>query len=196
MPIPENLTLENERVLLRPLQQDDLQYLAPFAINEPDTWRFSITLVQGEAGMKNYIDTAITGRQEGHSFPFIIFDKQADEYAGCTRYYDMQPANQSLQLGYTWYGQKFQRTGLNRNCKLLLLQYAFEQLKMERVEFRADNNNQRSINAMKAIGCIPEGILRSHMLLPNGTRRDSIILSILKGEWEGSVKENLLKMIR
>lgn len=195
MLIPENLILENERVLLRSLEQADLQHLAPFAIREPEIWRFSTILVQGEAGMRSYIDTAVAGRDEGHSFPFIIFDKQVNEYAGCTRYYDIQPANQSLQLGYTWYGQHFQRTGLNRNCKLLLLQYAFEGLGMERVEFRADNNNQRSINAMKAIGCIPEGVLRSHVHLPNGNRRNSIVLSILRAEWEEEVKEKLQKMI-
>ena len=196
MLIPENLILENDRVLLRSLQSADLPYLAPFALSEPDTWQYSIMAVQGEAGMKTYIDGAVTGRTEGHSFPFIIFDKQVNEYAGSTRYYDIQPAYQSLQLGYTWYGQKFRRTGLNRNCKLLLLQYAFEQLGMERVEFRADNNNHPSVNAMKAIGCIPEGVLRSHLPLPNGTRRDSIVLSILKAEWESGVKEKLQKMIR
>ena len=196
MLIPEHLILENDRVLLRSLQPDDLQYLAPFTVSDPDTWQFSITEVKGEAGMKSYIETAITGRNEGHSFPFIVFDKGANEYAGCTRYYDMQPANQTLQLGYTWYGGKFRRTGLNRHCKLLLLQYAFEQLEMKRVEFRADNNNNRSVNAMKAIGCVPEGVLRSHLPLPNGSRRNSIILSILKGEWEDGVKEKLLKMIR
>lgn len=195
MLIPENLVLENDRVLLRSLQHEDLKHLAPFAMNEPDIWRFSITEVKGEEGMKSYIDTAVAGRAEGHSFPFIVFDKVANEYAGCTRFYDIQWANQSLQLGYTWYGQQFQRTGLNRNCKFLLLQYAFEQLGIERVEFRADNNNQRSITAMKAIGCVPEGVLRSHLPLPNGTRRDSIVLSILKGEWVNGVKEKLHKMI-
>ena len=196
MLIPEHLILENSRVILRPLQQHDLIYLAPFAINEPDTWKFSIVAIVGEPGMKNYIDTAVKGREEGHSFPFIVFDKQANAYAGCTRFYDIQPENQSLQLGYTWYGEKFRLTGLNRNCKLLLLQYAFETLQMERVEFRADNNNQPSVNAMKAIGCVPEGVLRNHLPLLNGSRRNSIILSILKKEWEESVKENLSKMIR
>jgi N-acetyltransferase len=196
MLIPDTVTLENDRVLLRPLQTNDLQYLASFAINEPEIWHFSTILVQGEEGMKDYIDAAVTGRVEGHSFPFIVFDKQTNEYAGCTRFYDIQPINKSLQLGYTWYGKNFQRTGLNRNCKFLLLQYVFEELKFERVEFRADNNNQRSIAAMKAIGCVPEGVLRSHMLLPNCTRRDSIILSILKREWKNGGKEKLQELIR
>ncbi len=112
------------------------------------------------------------------------------------RFYDINPAFKTLQLGYTWYGRKFQRTGLNRHCKFLLLSFAFEDLGMERVEFRADNNNERSIAAMKSIGCKVEGVLRSHMPTrdPN-VRRDSIILSILKDEWFGGVKENLERLI-
>ena len=147
MLFPENLILQSDRVLLRPLQPDDLQHLAPFAIHEPDIWRFSTIAVKGETGMQAYIEMAIKEQERGYSFPFIIFDKQAGEYAGSTRFYDIQPANKTVQLGYTWYGKKFQRTGLNRNCKFLLLQYAFEQASAERVEFRADANNERSIAA-------------------------------------------------
>src|SRR4029077_21285882 len=127
-------------------------------------------------------------------YPFIIFDKATNQYAGSSRFYDIQLVNSSTQLGYTWYGKEFQRTGLNRNAKLLMLSYAFEVWGMERVEFRAHAKNERSINAMKAIGCTVEGILRNCMVDMNG-RRDSIILSILKDEWFGGVKENLIKKI-
>ncbi|HVV56554.1 MAG TPA: GNAT family protein, partial [Mucilaginibacter sp.] len=113
-----------------------------------------------------------------------------------TRFYDIQIQNQMLQLGYTWYGGKFRGTGLNKHCKFLLLQFAFEELDMHRVEFRADVRNERSIAAMKSIGCKPEGSIRSHMWLDDGTRRDSIVLSILKAEWEGGVKENLLRRLK
>ena len=128
-------------------------------------------------------------------YPFIVFDKNTQQYAGSTRFYDIQVANKTLQLGYTWYGKAFQGTGLNKNCKLLLLQFAFEELGMERVEFRADNNNERSKAAMKSIGCMEEGVLRSHAPYITGVRRDSVILSILKSEWDGSVKEKLIKKI-
>ena len=120
---------------------------------------------------------------------------RSGECAGSTRFYDIQPQNNMLQLGYTWYGEKFRGTGLNKHCKYLLLQLAFEQLDMYRVEFRADARNERSIAAMKSIGCKPEGILRSHLWLEDGSRRDSIVLSILKDEWESSVKENLRKKL-
>jgi N-acetyltransferase len=183
--------LEDERVLLRPLKAADLDLLLPFAINEPDTWKYSGISAKGEDGMKNYVNTALHERSTGREYPFIVFDKKTNEYAGSTRFYDIQPANLTLQLGYTWYGEKFRGTGLNKHCKFLLLQFAFEVLNAERVEFRADARNEKSIAAMKSIGCIVEGILRSNMPLQDVGRRDSIVLSILKDEWENAVKERL-----
>ncbi len=189
-------TLEDERVLLRPLQQDDDKNLMPFALHQPQLFKYSIKSAAGEEGMKRYIDETLKAREEEKEYPFIVWDKQTREYAGSTRFYDINLPYRTLQLGYTWYGEEFQRTGLNRHCKYLLLSFAFEDLNMERVEFRAAANNERSINAMKAIGCMPEGILRSHVPLPDGTRRNSIVLSILKSEWFGGGKERLKEKIR
>ena len=183
--------LEDDNVLLRPLQQNDIDNLLTFALNEPDTWKYSHANGAGKENMTNYIQTALTARDEGKEYPFIVFDKTTNCYAGSTRFYDIQPANQMLQLGYTWYGGKFRGTGLNKHCKFLLLQFAFEYLQMERVEFRADARNERSIAAMKSIGCKVEGIIRSHAPLRDGTRRDSIILSILKDEWNNGIKQLL-----
>jgi N-acetyltransferase len=183
--------LENDIVLLRPLEASDYDNLLPFAINEPEIWTYSLVSVSGVEGLKNYITTAIDARAKGTEYPFIVFDKRTQQYAGSTRFYDIQLHNQSMQLGYTWYGGKFQGTGLNKNCKLLLLQFAFDELGLERVEFRADNNNERSKAAMRSIGCVEEGVLRSHLATYTGIRRSSIILSILKDEWYAGVKENL-----
>ena len=141
--------LENERVLLRPIEESDFENLLPFSLNEPETW-----------------------------------------------FYDINTINITSQLGFTWYGKAFQRTGLNRHCKLLLLTFAFEVWGLERLEFRADAKNTPSINAMKAIGCIEEGIFRNHMPTTQGGRRDSIVLSILKDEWFGGVKERLEQKTR
>ena len=185
--------LEDDRVQLSPLKETDLEYLLPFALNEPDTWKYSYISASGEEGMKNYITSALEAKAAGKEYPFIVFDKQTQTFAGSTRFYDIQPVLQTLQLGYTWYGEKFRGTGLNKHCKFLLLQFAFESLNAERVEFRADARNERSIAAMKSIGCTPEGILRSNMPLEDGTRRDSIVLSILKNEWDTSIKGNLKK---
>ena len=187
--------LENDAVLLRPLHSNDVENLISFARNEPEIWKFSLVAVQGEEGLKNYIQKAIEQRNSGTEYPFIVFDKRTNQYAGSTRFYDIQVVNKTLQLGYTWYGKAFQGTGLNKNCKLLLLQFAFEELGMERVEFRADNNNEKSKAAMMSIGCVVEGILRSHMPYNTGVRRDSIVLSILKTEWESGVKEKLIEKI-
>jgi RimJ/RimL family protein N-acetyltransferase len=193
MDFPENLILEDERVLLRPLQATDLGSLLPFATNEEETWEYSMISPAGEKGMKEYADTAIEQREQKKEYPFIVFDKATNAYAGSTRFYDIQLNNRTAQLGYTWYGKKFRRTGLNRHCKLLMLTYAFETWGMERVEFRADARNENSINAMKGIGCIVEGILRSNTVIGSGGRRSSIVLSILKDEWFDHVRENLIK---
>ena len=187
--------LEDENVLLRPLKETDTEFLLPYALNEPDTWISKPNSAPGEQGMRNYIKTALDNRFAGKEYPFIVFDKKTNTYAGSTRFYDIQPDNDMLQLGYTWYGEKFRGTGLNKHCKFLLLQFAFETLGMMRVEFRADARNERSIAAMKSIGCTVEGILRCNMWLEDGGRRDSIILSILKEEWESGVKDNLKKRL-
>jgi N-acetyltransferase len=180
--------LEDDCVLLRPLAANDCENLLLFATNEPNLWKYSLVNASGEENFRKYIATALQARATGNEYPFIVFDKRTQEYAGCTRFYDIQQLHQTVQLGYTWYGKKFQGTGLNKHCKFLLLQFAFEQLGAERVEFRADNGNARSIAAMKSIGCIEEGVLRSNTIKPDGTRRNSIVLSILSNEWKDEVR--------
>lgn len=183
--------LENETVLLRPLLRQDYENLLPFSLNEPELWTYSLVSAEGAEGLKNYMQIALSAREAATEYAFIVFDKRTNEYAGSTRFYDINISFKTLQLGYTWYGKKFQRTGLNRHCKYLLLSFAFENAGMERVEFRADNNNLRSIAAMKNIGCKVDGVLRANMPKREGGRRDSIVLSILRDEWFGGVKEML-----
>lgn len=189
----QQVILENDTVLLRPLELNDLDNLLPFSINEPELFKYSVFSPGGSIdNLKKYITDYIQQKEAGKEYAFIVFDKASNSYAGCTRFYDIQPENNATQLGYTWYGSAFQRTGLNRNCKWLLLEFAFEKWEMERVEFRADVQNERSIKAMQGIGCKVEGVLRSHLYLPvHDRRRDSIVLSILKDEWFNGVKENL-----
>jgi RimJ/RimL family protein N-acetyltransferase len=195
MVFPENLVLENERALLRPLENDDLKFLMPFAEQEPEIWAYSAVSTAGKEGMKNYITTAIHEKGLKKEYPFIIFDKHADSYAGSSRFYDINLSYLTTQLGFTWFGTKYQRTGLNRHCKMLMLTYAFEKWGMERVEFRADYRNERSIQAMKNIGCTVEGILRNYIPLPNGERKSSIVLSILRNEWFDTIKMHLQEKI-
>ena len=190
------IVLSTSVVELRPLQEADYELLLPFALNEPELWTYSLVSAAGEAGMKNYLQIALNAKNQLREYPFIVFDKRTQQYAGSTRYYDIQLPMQSLQLGYTWYGQQFQGTGLNTHCKYLLLAHAFENMGIERVEFRADANNAKSIRAMKKIGCIEEGILRRNTPKLTGGRRDSIVLSILKQEWVERVKPMLEEKIR
>ena len=188
------ILLENERVLLRELTASDYPHLLPFALTEPDTWQYSLVSAAGAEPMQHYIDTAIAAQTAGNEMPFIVYDKQAAAYAGCTRLYTINRVHSTVSLGYTWYGAAFRQTGLNRHCKLLLLTYTFETLGFERVEFRADVHNARSIAAMKAIGCVEEGVLRSDRAKDN-ERCSSIVLSILREEWLHGGKEKLIAKI-
>ena len=192
----QEYTLENERVLLRPLLLSDLPILEKYVMEEPDLWQYSLVAIHDIADLEKYIQDAIEARKLKTAYSFIVFDKLLQEYVGCTRFYDIQLTFKSTQLGYTWYSKKVWGTGLNQHCKFLLLQFAFDQVGWERVEFRADNNNKRSIAAMQKIGCTIEGILRNHLPMPNNTRRDSIVLSILKEEWTIKLKQNLADQLK
>jgi RimJ/RimL family protein N-acetyltransferase len=184
--------LEDDRVQLKPLHSLDATELAIYVSTQPEIWTYSLVAINEVADLQGYIDTAIESRKNKTAYPFIVFDKQLNKYVGSTRFYDVQLNFETTQLGYTWYSKEVWGTGLNAHCKFLLLQFAFEQMNFKRVEFRADNDNKRSIAAMQKMGCTVEGVLRSHLPKPDGTRRDSIVLSITKEEWEQKVK-SLLK---
>ena len=184
----KHYVLEDDRVILRPLTLLDATYLVDYVKNEPSIWQFSLVAIQQQEDLEGYIHSAVKSREDKTAYPFIVFDKNTQTYVGSTRFYDMQLEFKTTQLGYTWYSQKVWGTGLNAHCKFLLLQFAFEKMDLKRVEFRADNDNKRSIAAMQKIGCTTEGVLRSHLPRPNGTRRDSIVLSITQEEWYSQVK--------
>lgn len=186
-----DIILENDAVLLRPLETADFENLLQFSLNEPEIWTYSFVHAAGEDSLKRYIEMALQGRKDGKQYTFIVYDKVKKKYAGCTRFHQIDLENQSLHIGYTWYGKEFQGTKLNKNCKLLLLNFAFEKMDVVRVEFRADNKNEKSVAAMKSIGCTVEGVLRQESRSPSGYRRDSIILSILKDEWEERLRQEL-----
>ncbi|MBK6937311.1 MAG: GNAT family N-acetyltransferase [Chitinophagaceae bacterium] len=187
----QNPILENNRVLLRPLQETDFEHLLPFSLNEPELWYYGLDTAAGEENLKNYIARAIKKRETKQEYPFTIFDKKENTYAGSTRFYDICQEYSTTEIGYTFIGKNFQHTGVNRHCKLLMLTYVFDVWGLERCGLRADARNVKSIKAMKAIGCVQEGIQRSHMPALTGGRRDSIVMSILKKEWFRGKKELL-----
>ena len=183
--------LENDFVRLEPMQESHFKNLFTDSLQNPEIWKYSSLPAIGLENFKNYMQFALNNRKKLTEYAFVVYDKRTNEYAGSTRFYDIQLVNKTLQLGYTWYGKQFHGTGLNKHCKYLLLEFAFEKMNMERVEFRADNTNERSLAAMKSIGCKVEGILRSNMTKIDGSRRDSIVLSILRSEWFDTVRLNL-----
>lgn len=187
----EKYILENEYVLLRPLERTDFNHLMEYSENEPEIWDYNAGGANGKENLEKYIKNAVTQRENEKEYPFIVFDKTAQKYVGSTRFYAVFSENKTIEIGYTWYGQHYQGTGINKNCKFLLLAFAFDTLQMERVAFAANNKNTRSLNAMKSIGCVVEGVLRNCSTDAKGERIDVARLSILKTEWDKSVKENL-----
>lgn len=187
----KKFVLENEFVRMRPLEMSDFEHLLEFSLNEPELWRFNADGANGEENLKIYISNTVKKREEKLEYPFIVFDKRKNKFVGSTRFNAFDFLRDTVELGYTWYGKETHGDGTNKNCKYLMLEFAFEQIKVERVGFRANNANKRSINAMKSIGCVVEGIFRNYSLDNYGNRMDVIFLSILKNEWFGNVKENL-----
>lgn len=189
----EKYILENDFVLLSPLELSDFDILLEYSETEPEIWEYNSGGANGKENLDKYIKNAINQRENEKEYPFIVFDKKTKKYVGSTRFYAIFSDNKTIEIGYTWYGQKYQRTGINKNCKFLLLEFAFDKLQMERVAFAANNKNFKSLNAMKNIGCVIEGILRNAGTDAKGERIDVARLSILKNEWNESVKKNLKK---
>ena len=183
MDCTQHLVLENRRVRLRPLEATDFEALKAVAFH-PEIWRYMTTRGDDAMSLASYIATALQDRRAGLRYPFVIIDRQTGKLAGSTSYYNLNPANQSLSVGHTWVGADFQRTGLNRAAKHLLLCHAFGQLGCERVELETDSRNHKSQEAMRRMGATEEGRLRSHRITQGGLRRDTIIFSILKPEWD------------
>ena len=186
-----DILLENERVRLEPLGTKHIDLLSSIVVNDPNIFRFFNAKLGTHQLLIEYIEKHIKLRQQNLKYAFAIYDKQKKTYAGSTSFLNISEMNKRLEIGSTWIGKMFQKTGLNRNCKFLLLEYAFEQLHCDRVELKTDGRNLNSQNAIKGIGATYEGCLRSHTVMPDGFRRDTMYYSILKNEWE-TIKSTLL----
>jgi RimJ/RimL family protein N-acetyltransferase len=182
-------TLENQRALLKPLTEDDFEALLAIGL-EPSLWKVSSNKIESREDLLRYLQTAVEQRESGQSVPFTIIDKSINRIAGCTRYGNIVFEHKRLEIGWTWLGVEFQKTGLNRACKAELLGFAFEDLGMLRVELKTDVLNTNSREAMLKMGAVEEGILRKHMITESGRNRDSVYYSIIAEEWP-SVKERV-----
>jgi RimJ/RimL family protein N-acetyltransferase len=185
------IVIENSRVRLRPLELTDFEALKAVAF-DAELWKFTLTRGDDAVSLAAYIRQAVEDRQQGRRYPFAIIDRETGELAGSTSYYNDVEADLRLSIGYTWVGTKFQRSGLNRACKHLLLSHAFCQLRYERVELETDSRNQKSRTAMARMGATEEGTLRSHRITQGGVRRDTVIFSIIRSEWSG-LRQNVFQ---
>ena len=185
------IILENERVRLEPLQEAHFETLYEIAMNN-ELWKFTSVNIKSGVDFRKYFNEALSEKGKRNAYPFAIFDKQENRYGGCTRFGNISFEHKRMEIGWTWYHPQLQRTGLNRNCKFLLLRYAFETIDLNRVELKTSHTNLRSQNAMEQIGAIKEGILRKHMINPDGSLRDSVIYSFIKEEWP-EIKQRIFK---
>ena len=180
----DKIILENDRVRLQPLLKTDILSLLPIATQDKTLMDYSPSATHSQPLLQQYIDTALEFKSKEIRYPFLIFDKKTNQIAGSTSFGNISNQNQRIEIGWTWIGKDFQGTGLNKACKFLLMSYAFETLEFERVELKTDARNAQSRRAIEKIGGKYEGMLRSHTLMSDGYRRDTVYYGILKNEWE------------
>lgn len=180
--LEQDLVLENERVRLEPLQQHHITKLWEVA-KEKELWLYTTSKINNEAQFDKYCRQAFKEREQQQSYPFAVYDKLENKYAGSTRYGNIDFKNKRAEIGWTWYHPELQRTGLNRACKFLLLRHGFENLDFNRIEFKTSLTNKRSQQAIEKIGASKEGVLRKHIINEDGTERDTVYFSILNHEW-------------
>ena len=186
----DDIILEHERVRLEPLAEAHREPLWILA-QEPGLWAFVPSSVRSRADWDVYFDEAVALRHKHQRYAFAIIDRATGQAAGCTSYGNFSLHDYRVEIGWTWLGQPFRGTGINKAAKFLLLSFAFEKMDMRRVELKTDVRNLRSRAAILGIGAREEGVLRSHMSLGNGHRRDTVYYSILDTEWP-EVRRQLL----
>lgn len=185
--------LEGRTVRLEPLTLDHAEPLSAVAM-EPDLWRWTISRVETEADLRRYIHDALALQRAGTALPFCTIARDSNRAVGSSRLGNYDAANRRVEIGWTWVAAPWQRTTINAEAKLLMLDHAFEELGCLRVEFKTDSLNVRSQGALEKLGAVREGVLRSHMIVQGGRRRDSVYYSILVEEWP-SVRERLMRRV-
>jgi len=182
------VTLTGKHVRLEPLTEEHIPALAEIGAGQ-DFWDFMLYgNINTVEDMHNWVLDIRSRAEKETDLPFVAIHLASGRVAGATRYLNIMPKDRGLEIGGTWYGQEFQRTVVNTECKYLLLRHAFETLGCIRVQLKTDLRNERSQKAIKRIGAVKEGILRNHMILPDGRYRHSVFYSILDTEWPEVMK--------
>ncbi|MCE9647959.1 MAG: GNAT family N-acetyltransferase [Chloroflexi bacterium] len=188
------LILTGKFVRLEPMTKAHIPGLAKIGVGQ-NFWDFMLYgRMDSEEDMRSWVMDIVSRGEKGTDLPFTVVHLASGRIAGATRYLNITPKDRGLEIGGTWYGPEFQRTAVNTECKYLLLRHAFETLGAIRVQLKSDLRNERSQRAMERIGAKREGVLRNHMILPDGRYRDSVYYSILDSEW-GQIKKNLEEML-
>ncbi|WP_215225531.1 GNAT family N-acetyltransferase [Echinicola shivajiensis] len=185
----KSLSLEGDKVKLIPLEKTHKNGLVE-AASDGKLWELWFTTVPSEYTIDQYISQAIAQKEAKTALPFVIIEQSSNKIIGSTRFCNAEAAHRRLEIGYTWYAKSHQRTGINAECKYLLLQYAFETLNCIAVQFKTDWFNVNSRNAIARLGAKQDGILRNDRLNADGTYRDTVVFSIIAQEWHG-VKKSL-----
>jgi N-acetyltransferase len=178
----EAVTLKGEHATLEPLEAKHEAALRDAAA-DGELWRLWYTSVAPPDQIGAYIARALDMRERLGAMPFAVRQNTTGDIVGCTRYFNVDAANRRLEIGHTWYAKRAQRTAVNTECKLLLLTHAFDVLRCIAVEFRTHWFNHASRVAIERLGAKQDGVLRNHQLLPDGSRRDTVVFSIIDGEW-------------
>ena len=189
MAFVEPVTLEGRIATLEPLAVEHAAGLAR-AASDGELWRLWYTSIAPPDRMHEYVTTALDMRERAGAMPFVVRENATGDIVGCTRYFNVDATNRRLEIGHTWYARRVQRTGVNSECKLLLLAHSFEVLRCIAVEFRTHWFNHASRTAIARLGAKQDGVLRNHQLMPDGAKRDTVVFSIIDGEWP-AVKQHL-----
>jgi len=186
---PSPVTLRGMRATLAPLERGHAEPLAAAAC-DGELWKLWYTKVPHPNAMQAEVERRLGLQAAGSMLPFVVIDNRGGEVVGATSYMNIDAANRRVEIGSTWHAQSAQRSGINTECKFLLLRHAFEQLDCIAVEFRTHFFNQQSRRAIERLGAKLDGVLRSHQLGPDGTLRDTVVYSIIAAEWP-TVKAHL-----
>ena len=186
---PKPATLEGRGVRLEPLSKDHREGLDKAAA-DGELWNLFFTSVPAPGETDAYINTALEGQKAGHMLPWAVRDLNSGDIVGSTRFHDVIAVADRVEIGYTWYAQRCQRTHVNTVCKLLLLAFGFEEIKCKVIGLRTDNFNFRSQRAIEALGAKKDGVIRHHWPRRDGSIRDTVMYSILATEWP-DVKRHL-----
>ncbi len=182
------VTLTGNHVTIRPMEEDDVEELYAAAQYE-GIWDYMPMRIDSLEDMKTLVHQALTSREKGAEFPFVIFDHKQEQLVGSTRFLDISEKDRHLEIGWTWLTPSVWRSPVNTECKYLLFHHCFEELETIRVQLKTDGRNKRSQAAIERIGGVREGVLRKSRLTYTGYVRDTVYFSILESEWPGVKKK-------